>query len=218
MTGCVPLGAHALRTRCSPRARTLAGSRQARPQPRWRRRLATHPASTIRPRERAHGRGETRVHRAAGPRVAAWAAYVGRCRTPPQRPRSYSPNVLGSSASDALLARTGRDWSRAAASRIDWLRQRSEGVRQGKYKPQRIVLGAGTPIREIHWTSYGGRTATAQGMFAVNDCQPNCASGHVTWEPTSFTVSYVGPCHGRRSYRLISIPVRGIQSFALQDC
>jgi hypothetical protein len=38
-------------------------------------------------------------------------------------------------------------------------------------------------------------------MFAVNDCQPNCAAGHITWEPTSFSVSYVGPCKGKRSYR-----------------
>jgi hypothetical protein len=42
---------------------------------------------------------------------------------------------------------------------------------QGKLKPKQIVLGAGTPIREIRWTSYGGPTATAEGMFAVNDCQ-----------------------------------------------
>ena len=54
-------------------------------------------------------------------------------------------------------------------------------------------LGAGTPIMDVEWLSYGGATAKARGMFAVNDCQPNCALGEVTLEPTSFTVSYVGP-------------------------
>jgi hypothetical protein len=55
-------------------------------------------------------------------------------------------------------------------------------------------------------------------MFAVNTCKPTCAAGHITWEPTSFSVSYVGSCKGRRSYRLISIPIRGIRDYALQDC
>ena len=89
---------------------------------------------------------------------------------------------------------------------------------QGLYKPREIVLGAGTPIKDVRWTSYGGASASADGMFGVNDCKPDCASGHTTWEPTHFTVSYVGPCKGKRSYRLISIPVRGIHGYALEDC
>jgi hypothetical protein len=89
---------------------------------------------------------------------------------------------------------------------------------QGAYKPKRVVLGAGTPIKDVRWLSYGGETARARGMFAVNTCKPTCAAGHITWEPTSFSVSYVGSCKGRRSYRLISIPIRGIRDYALQDC
>jgi hypothetical protein len=89
---------------------------------------------------------------------------------------------------------------------------------QGNYKPKQVVLGAGTPIKDVRWLSYGGETARARGMFAVNSCKPTCAAGHITWEPTSFSVSYVGSCKGKRSYRLISIPIRGIRDFALQDC
>lgn len=89
---------------------------------------------------------------------------------------------------------------------------------QGAYKPTRVVLGAGTPIKDVRWVSYGGSTSRAQGMLAVNDCQPNCAAGHTRWEPISFRVSYVGPCKGRRSYRLISIPTRGLRGEALSDC
>jgi hypothetical protein len=59
---------------------------------------------------------------------------------------------------------------------------------QGAYKPKQVVLGAGTPIKDVRWLSYGGSIARAQGMLAVNDCQPTCASGHITWEPTSFSV------------------------------
>jgi hypothetical protein len=89
---------------------------------------------------------------------------------------------------------------------------------QGTYKPDKIVLGAGTPIMDIQWLSYGGPIAKARGMYAANECQPNCALGQVVLEPTSFSVSYVGPCTGRRSYRLISIPIRGVKDVALQDC
>ncbi len=55
-------------------------------------------------------------------------------------------------------------------------------------------------------------------MLAVNHCQLTCAAGHITWEATSFSVSYVGPCKGKRSYRLIFIPIRGIQGEALSNC
>lgn len=89
---------------------------------------------------------------------------------------------------------------------------------QGAYKPREVILGAGTPIKDVRWLSYGESTARAEGLVSVNDCSPTCAAGHVTWEPISFSVSYVGPCKGRRSYRLISIPIRGVKGEALSDC
>ena len=90
---------------------------------------------------------------------------------------------------------------------------------QGAYKPKQVVLGAGTPIKDVRWLSYGGSTARAEGMLllAVN-CTPNCATGQTVLEPISFTVSYVGSCKGKRSYRLISIPIRRIRGEALSDC
>lgn len=90
---------------------------------------------------------------------------------------------------------------------------------QGAYKPKQVVLGAGTPIKDVRWLSYGGSTARVEGMLvlAVN-CEPNCATGQTALEPISFTVSYVGPCKGKRSYRLISIPIRRIRGEALSDC
>src|SRR5947208_16391698 len=41
---------------------------------------------------------------------------------------------------------------------------------QGAYKPKQVVLGAGTPIKDVRWLSYGGSTARAEGMplLAVN--------------------------------------------------
>jgi hypothetical protein len=89
---------------------------------------------------------------------------------------------------------------------------------QGAYKPKQVVLGAGTPIKDVRWLSYGGSTARAEGMLAVNNCQPTCALGETRLEPVSFRVSYVGPCKGKRSYRLISIPIRGVRDEAFSDC
>jgi hypothetical protein len=90
---------------------------------------------------------------------------------------------------------------------------------QGAYKPQRVVLGAGTPIMQVRWLSYGGSTARAEGMLAVaTSCSPTCATGQTSFTPISFTVSYVGSCKGKRSYRLISIPIRRIRGEALSDC
>jgi hypothetical protein len=90
---------------------------------------------------------------------------------------------------------------------------------QGAYKPKQVVLGAGTPIRDVRWLSYGGTTARAEGMLAVTtSCSPTCATGQTVFTPISFTVSYIGPCKGKRSYRLISIPIRRVRGEALSDC
>jgi hypothetical protein len=90
---------------------------------------------------------------------------------------------------------------------------------QGVYKPKQVVLGAGTPIKDVRWLSYGGSTARAEGMLAVStSCSPTCATGQTSFTPISFTVSYVGSCKGERSYRLISIPIRRIRGEALSDC
>jgi hypothetical protein len=78
--------------------------------------------------------------------------------------------------------------------------------------------GAGTPIKQVRWLSYGGAKAEAHGLFAVDDCIPTCAEGHTTWEPIRFVASYVGPCKGKRSYRLLSVPIRGIKDFPLENC
>ena len=90
---------------------------------------------------------------------------------------------------------------------------------QGGYKPKQVVLGAGTPIKDVRWLSYGGSTARAVGMLAVStSCSPTCATGQTSFTPISFAVSYVGSCKGKRSYRLISIPIRRIRGEALSDC
>jgi hypothetical protein len=90
---------------------------------------------------------------------------------------------------------------------------------QGAYKPRQVVLGAGTPIKDVRWLSYGGSIARAEGMLAVaTSCSPTCATGQTVFTPISFTVSYVGSCKGKRSYRLISIPIRRIRGEALNDC
>jgi hypothetical protein len=90
---------------------------------------------------------------------------------------------------------------------------------QGAYKPQRVVLGAGTPIMQVRWLSYGGSTARGEGMLAVStSCSPTCATGQTVFTPISFAVTYVGSCKGKRSYRLISIPSRGVRGEALSDC
>jgi hypothetical protein len=90
---------------------------------------------------------------------------------------------------------------------------------QGAYKPKQVVLGAGTPMRDVRWLSYGGSTARAEGMLAITtSCSPTCATGQTVFTPISFTVRYVGSCKGKRSYRLISIPIRRVRGEALSDC
>lgn len=49
----------------------------------------------------------------------------------------------------------------------------------------------GNTVDQLHWSSWGPGTATASGTGTVNDCTPDCASGHDHSSPV--TVTLTGP-------------------------
>src|SRR2546430_17651515 len=57
---------------------------------------------------------------------------------------------------------------------------------QGAYKPKQVVLGAGTPIKDGRWLSYGGSTPRAQGVLLLAlHRTPNSATGQNAPETSS---------------------------------
>jgi len=55
-------------------------------------------------------------------------------------------------------------------------------------RPKLLTLSCGdgnTVLKGLSWSSFGGSTARAKGMFVMNTCEPNCAAG----KAVSFRVS-----------------------------
>jgi len=49
-------------------------------------------------------------------------------------------------------------------------------------KPSSVVLAcadAGVVADHLTWTGWGGTVALGTGLASVNDCDPNCAAGHL---------------------------------------
>jgi hypothetical protein len=60
---------------------------------------------------------------------------------------------------------------------------------QSETAPSTLVLtcaDANTLVKDLHWSNWGGATATATGVGSWNTCTPDCASG--TWKSASVTI------------------------------
>jgi hypothetical protein len=65
------------------------------------------------------------------------------------------------------------------------------------YKPSQIVVTCGdanTVVQRITWKSYGDKTASGSGTAVVNDCDPNCASGHPLKSPATVALAKPKDC------------------------
>lgn len=66
-----------------------------------------------------------------------------------------------------------------------------------EYKPRSITLSCGdgtSLVRKLSWTSWKTTTARANGQYAVNPCNPNCASGKFKFYKVSVVVSKPRVC------------------------
>jgi hypothetical protein len=62
----------------------------------------------------------------------------------------------------------------------------------------------------VRWSAWGATSASGAGSFSVNDCQPNCATGHPKRVPATVQLSQVTVCDGRRYFsRAVITPASG---------
>jgi len=73
--------------------------------------------------------------------------------------------------------------------------------------PDTIVVDNHDYISGLQWSAMGAPTSLARGTLNIDDCQPNCASGHFTQHPIQLTASQPRHCivrsydPGRDDYR-----------------
>ncbi len=76
-------------------------------------------------------------------------------------------------------------------------------------KPRTLLYACGdasTVAIKLHWTNWGARRAHATGYLAVNDCTPNCATGHFHDFEAALTLTRLHTfADGRSRYRYVTI-------------
>jgi len=76
-------------------------------------------------------------------------------------------------------------------------------------KPSRIIIScadANRLVTSIHWTSWGGATATATGTLEWNNCTPTCVSGRFLTKAISFKVSGLKTLNKKSTYTTMAGP------------
>ena len=72
---------------------------------------------------------------------------------------------------------------------------------QERYKPAQITIACGdgtVSVAKLKWTSWSSTQAKASGVYRVNKCNPDCASGHTQSFPVQITLSRPKTCAGRK--------------------
>jgi hypothetical protein len=81
-------------------------------------------------------------------------------------------------------------------------------------EPARVDIDYGTGFAWVsgltEWEDWGTVSATARGVFHLNDCRPNCAAGHYRSHSARVTLFKVRHCHGQRRYLDVKVQPRGL--------
>jgi hypothetical protein len=85
---------------------------------------------------------------------------------------------------------------------------RNAGVIQNlAVRPRVVTLTAdgNDTITGLSWRAWGATTTQATGTNHVNNCLPNCSSGHIARIPTTLTLSRPGYYRGHYVYKCYAI-------------
>jgi hypothetical protein len=77
-------------------------------------------------------------------------------------------------------------------------------------QPKTLQTSTDASVEGVKWSSWSDEGASGAGEFSVNDCQPNCATGHTQRVAATVQLSDVKVCDGRRYFgRAVVKPASG---------
>jgi hypothetical protein len=80
-------------------------------------------------------------------------------------------------------------------------------------RPKTVTLTCGdgnTVLSKLSWSSFGGKSARANGTFETNTCSPNCAEGKVVRYPVKVSAGDTRSCKsGLRVYNKLALQFTG---------
>jgi hypothetical protein len=72
---------------------------------------------------------------------------------------------------------------------------------QEQFKPKQITIACGdgaVRVSKLEWTSWSSSQAKASGVYKVDKCNPDCASGRTQSFPVKITLSRPKTCPGHK--------------------
>jgi hypothetical protein len=67
-------------------------------------------------------------------------------------------------------------------------------------RPKALETSSDASLERLTWSSWDRSGAAGRGEFEVQDCQPNCATGHTRTVAATVRLSDVQDCDGRRYF------------------
>jgi hypothetical protein len=67
-------------------------------------------------------------------------------------------------------------------------------------RPAALETSSDASLEGLSWSSWSAGGASGSGEFLVQDCQPNCATGHTRRVAATVELNDVRTCEGRRYY------------------
>jgi hypothetical protein len=80
-------------------------------------------------------------------------------------------------------------------------------LQQPQMRPSRITFAADGNhfVTQLRWRGWGNATTRATGIDHIDNCEPNCAAGHVYAVPAKVTLWRPGKKKGREVYRCFDV-------------
>ena len=108
--------------------------------------------------------------------------------------------VTAAGAAAALTTSSSRS-SLASRARLPVAYNGLDGWKHGRVRPAVIYVGGSTAFLRIrHWSHWTRTSASTQATLWVDNCKPDCASGHFRTYPAQVTLSRVANHKGARFF------------------
>lgn len=75
-------------------------------------------------------------------------------------------------------------------------------------RPSSLQFASDATLAGVHWSSWGGSTASGSGTASVRICSPNCAQGSERLYPARVTLLDPKACYGSRFYSSAKVTVQ----------